>query len=70
MSRQLQPGQRVRVTMRNRAARYQPGDTGTLLRSSVSATGERFYTVAIDMDDPATSGAVFAEREIEADEEN
>ena len=71
MSRQLKPGQRVRVTVRSRAARYQPGDTGTVLRSSVSATtGERFYTVAMDMDDPAASGAVFAEGEIEADDES
>jgi hypothetical protein len=70
MSRQLQPGQRVRVTVRNRVARYQPGDTGTVLRSSVSpTTGERHYTVAMDLDDPAASGAVFAEGEIEADDE-
>ena len=70
MSRQLKPGQRVRVTLRSRAARYQPGDTGTVLRSSVSVTGERSYTVAMDMDDPAASGAVFAEGEIEADDES
>ena len=69
MSRQLKPGQRVRVTVRNRVTRYQPGDTGTVLRSSVSATGERSYTVAMDLDDPAGSGAVFAEGEIEADDE-
>jgi hypothetical protein len=70
MSRQLKPGQRVRVTLRSRAARYQPGDTGTVLRSSVSVMGERSYTVAMDMDDPAASGAVFAEGEIEADDES
>jgi hypothetical protein len=69
MSRELKPGQRVRVTVRNRVARYQPGDTGTVLRSSVSpATGERYYTVAMDIDDPAATGVVFAEHEIEADD--
>jgi hypothetical protein len=69
MSRELKPGQRVRVTVRNRVARYQPGDTGTVLRSSVLATtGQRYYTVAMDIDDPAASGAVFAEDEIEADD--
>ena len=57
MSRQLKPGQRVRVSARNRVARYQPGDTGTVLRSSVSpTTGERHYTVAMDMDDPPPAG--------------
>jgi hypothetical protein len=69
MTRELKPGQRVRVTVRNRVARYQPGETGTVLRSSVSVTGKRSYTVAMDMDDPAASGAVFAEGEIEADDE-
>jgi hypothetical protein len=69
MARALKPGQRVRVTVSNRVARYQPGDTGTVLRSSVSATtGERYYTVAMDLDDPAASEAVFAEGEIEADD--
>ena len=54
MSRELKPGQRVRVTVRNRVARYQPGDTGTVLRSSVLATtGQRYYTVTMDIDDPA-----------------
>jgi hypothetical protein len=71
MTRELKPGQRVRVTVRNRLARYQPGETGTVLRSSVSpTTGERHYTVAMDLDGPATSGAVFAEDEIEADDES
>jgi hypothetical protein len=70
MTRELKPGQRVRVTVRNRVAHYQPGDTGTVLRSSVSpTTGKRHYTVAMDMDDPAASGAIFAEGEIEADDE-
>jgi hypothetical protein len=42
--------------------------TGTVLRASLSATtGERYYTVAMDIDDPAASGVVFAEGEIEAD---
>jgi hypothetical protein len=68
MSRELKPGQRVRVTVRNRLAGYQPGDTGTVLWSSLSAaSGVRYYTVAMDIDDPAARGAVFAEGEIEPD---
>jgi hypothetical protein len=30
--------------------------------------GEFLYTVAMDIDDPASSGAIFAEDEIEADD--
>ena len=68
MGRPLQISDRVRVTLRNRLAGYQPGDRGTVLRASVSAsTGERYYTVAMDKDDPTASGAVVAEGEIEAD---
>ena len=68
MSRPLKPGDRVRVTLHNRLAGYQPGDKGTVVRLSVSAaTGERYYTVAMDKDDPTASGAVVAEGEIEAD---
>jgi len=68
MSRALQKGQRVRVTARNRMAGYQPGDKGTVLRETTLAMrGERSYTVAMDKDDPAASGAVFTEGEIEAD---
>jgi hypothetical protein len=69
MSSPLKAGDRVRVTVRNRLAGYQTGDTGTVSRSSVSATGERNYTVAMDKDDPVAGGAVFTEGEIEADEE-
>jgi hypothetical protein len=68
MSYQLKPGDRVRVTVHNRMAGYQPGDKGTILRVSVStATGEHYYTVAMDKDDPGHSRAVFTEGEIEAD---
>jgi hypothetical protein len=68
MSDELKPGQRVRVTVRNRMAGYQPGDKGTVLRSSASdTTGERYYSVAMDKDDPTASGAVFTESEIEPD---
>jgi hypothetical protein len=68
MSRELKPGQRVRVTVRNRVARYQPGDTGTVLREvMLSMRGERSYTVAMDKDDPAKSEAVFRFDEIEPD---
>ena len=68
MSRALQKGQRVRVSVRNRVAGYQPGDKGTVLREvMLSMRGERSYTVAMDKDDPAKSGAVFRFDEIEPD---
>jgi hypothetical protein len=68
MSHPLKSGDRVRVTVLNRMAGYQPGDKGTVLRASTaSATGERYYTVAMNKDVAAHSGAVFTEGEIEAD---
>jgi hypothetical protein len=68
MSLPLQPGDRVRVTIRNRMAGCRPGDKGTVLRASVSAaTGGRYYTVAMDKDGPGHNGAVFTEGEVEAD---
>jgi hypothetical protein len=68
MSRALQKGQRVRVSVRNRLAGYQPGDKGTVLREvTLSMRGERSYTVAMDKDDPAKRGAVFRFDEIEPD---
>ncbi len=68
MSHPLKPGDRVRVTSRNRMAGYHPGDKGSVLRvSTASATGAHYYVVAMDKDDPAKSGVVFAEDEIEAD---
>jgi hypothetical protein len=68
MSGALKVGDRVRVTGRNRLAYFQPGDKGTVLRFSESAvTGERYYVVAMDIDDPTASGALFYESEIEPD---
>ena len=68
MSRELQRGQRVRVTVRNRLAGYQPGDKGTVLRVSTSTlNGEHSYSVAMDKDDLIITGAVFKEGEIEPD---
>jgi hypothetical protein len=68
MSRALQKGQRVRVSVRNHLAGYQPGDKGTVLREvTLSMRGERSYTVAMDKDGPAKSGAVFRFDEIEPD---
>jgi hypothetical protein len=69
MSRALKPGQRVRVTVRNRVARYHPGDTGIVLREVADGpSGTRYYVVAMDKDDPTKSGVVFSDDEIEADD--
>ena len=68
MSRALQKGQRVRFTLRNRMAGYQPGDKGTVLREvTLSMRGERSYTVAMDKNDPAKNDVVFRFKEIEPD---
>jgi hypothetical protein len=69
MSRGLNIGDRVRVTLRNRMAGYQPGDKGTVMRgaSTSPVTGERYYTVVMDKDEPAATGVVFAADEIEPD---
>jgi hypothetical protein len=64
----LAVGDRVRVTVYGRVAGYQPGDKGTVLGASVSAaTGDRYYTVAMDKNSPDATGVIFAEGEIEAD---
>ena len=69
MGRPLQISDRVRVTLRNRLAGYQPGDKGTVVRgaSTATITGERYYTVIMDKDEPDATGVVFAEDEIEQD---
>ena len=69
MSKGLNVGDRVRVTPRNRVAGYQPGDMGTVVRgaSTATITGERYYTVFMDKDEPDATGVVFAEDEIEPD---
>ena len=69
MGRPLQISDRVRVTLRNRIAGYQPGDKGTVVRgaSTATITGERYYTVIMDKDEPDATGVVFAEDEIEQD---
>jgi hypothetical protein len=69
MSRGLNAGDRVRVTGRNRLAGYQPGDKGTVVRgaSTATITGERYYSVLMDKDEPDATGVVFAEDEIEPD---
>ena len=69
MGRPLQISDRVRVTLRNRLAGYQPGDKGTVVRgaSTATITGERYYTVFMDKDEPDATGVVFAEDEIEPD---
>jgi hypothetical protein len=51
MSGELKVGGRVRVTERTRMPGCQPGEQGTVLRLSASATGEAVYVVAMDEDD-------------------
>jgi hypothetical protein len=59
---------RVRVSVRNRSTGYEPGDKGTVIRSSLSmTTNYRFYEVAMVKDNQTASGALFYEDEIELD---
>jgi hypothetical protein len=56
MSDELKVGGRVRVTERTRLPGCQPGEKGTVLRRSASASGEPVYVVAMDEED---SGLAF-----------
>jgi hypothetical protein len=68
MSAQLKPGDRVRVTSRNRMHGYQPGDKGVVLRQIVAGpSGAYYYVVAMDEGSPSQSGVVFSDDEIEPD---
>jgi hypothetical protein len=67
MFRELRVGDRVRVTMRNRIAGYDPGDEGIVLHVACSAAGGRHYIVAMDGGELDSTGVIFTESEIEAD---
>jgi hypothetical protein len=68
MSGPLKPGDRVRVTVRNRMAGHLPGETGTVIREAfVTPAGDHYYAVAMDIDATTETGTVFAEDEIEPD---
>ncbi len=68
MSDQLKPGDRVRVTYRNRVQGYVVGDKGMVQAvASIPAIGDQFhYQVAMDKDGGVTR-AVFTAEEIERD---
>jgi hypothetical protein len=68
MSDQLKPGDRVRVTDRNRVQGYQAGDKGMVQTlANIPAIGDQLhYEVAMDCDGGVTR-AVFAADEIELD---
>jgi hypothetical protein len=68
MSDQLKPGDRVRVTDRNRVQGYQAGDKGMVQTlANIPAIGDQLhYEVAMDRDGGVTR-AVFTAEEIELD---
>jgi hypothetical protein len=64
----LKPGDRVRVTSRNRMHGFQPGDKGVVLREIVAGpSGAYYYVVAMDKGSSSQSGVVFSDDEIESD---
>lgn len=65
---ELKPGDRVRITPKNRLTGYLPGDRGQVIVGPERATASemRFYWVVIEKV-PARSSAVFVEDEIEPD---
>ena len=67
MSRELNVGDRVRVTAHNRIAGYHAGDKGTVLHVARSAVGRRYYLVAMDKGELDSTGVIFTVGEIEAD---
>jgi hypothetical protein len=67
MSGELKPGDRVRVTVRNRMAGYQPGDKGRILGGPhVPLGGHPYYLVAMETSMTGRP-VVFMEEEIEPD---
>jgi hypothetical protein len=69
MSRTLNAGDRVRVTVRNRVPGFKPGDKGTILSGPRSPDGDPpYYIVVMDRDGLQRTGVVFAADEIEPDE--
>jgi hypothetical protein len=61
MPRELQPGDRVRVTRSNRLPDYLSGDLGTVLWPAITGpSGTRYSTTAMDKDGPGKASAVFA----------
>jgi hypothetical protein len=64
----LKPGDRVRVTSRNRMHGYMPGDKGVVLREVITGpSGTSYFVVAMDKGSPSHSGVVFSDDEIEPD---
>jgi hypothetical protein len=68
MSRTLNAGDRVRVTVRNRVPGFQPGDKGTILSGPKSPDVDPpYYIVVMDKDGLQRTGVVFAADEVEPD---
>ncbi|MHB1422567.1 MAG: hypothetical protein ACYC3I_05100 [Gemmataceae bacterium] len=68
MKRDLEIGDRVHTTRRNRQKRYHTGDTGTVLRTlKLHDGGLPYCLVAMDKDVPARAGMLFETDEIESD---
>jgi hypothetical protein len=63
----LKPGDRIRVTVCNRLAGYEPGDKGTMLREVTVGLNGSYYVVTMDRGEPDSTGVIFTEGEIEAD---
>ena len=66
MSGGWNPGDRVRVTERNRVEGYRPGDKGTVYRIEV-ASRCTLYHVTMDKDGAQAAPVLFTADEIEPD---
>lgn len=65
MSRNLKPGQRVRVSRANTLPSYQPGDSGTIKEGPYPAPhGGHYYIVQMGQD-TGIGPAIFLAEEIE-----
>jgi hypothetical protein len=68
MSKELRPGDRVRVTGANRMHSFSPGDKGTVLRGGMTGIdGRRYYVVSMRKAGATGTTVVFADEEIELD---
>jgi hypothetical protein len=67
MGTTLKPGDRVRVTARNRMDSYQPGDTGTVTSGPhVYPSGTVYFHITMDVQ-PLAPAIIFLDDEIELD---
>jgi hypothetical protein len=68
MSDVINPGARVRLTVRNRQPTFRPGEKGIVLSGPTTSPGGEDYYVVRMGEDPSVQPLIFMSDEIERDE--